>query len=240
MANSAVSQLTFQSLSAATSYATASWTPVANRLEVVKVTNRKATTPDTPTLSGNGITWVQAASYVHDTATQRRITVFVGLSGSGSSAGALTVDFAGVSQQQCFVAIDEWNGDAMPATALAAVIQTKNGPIDSGSVASITITLDSAITSGNSSWGGFHHVTSTGTGTQGAGYTKLSEVRPTGSWVFTEYLAAGSTTVDGSWSASGIVGGIAMEIALVAGAPPPATRITNTTIRQAVQRAATR
>lgn len=83
----------------ATSYTTASITPVANQLTLVAVLNSKATLPDIPTLSGNGLTYVQIATVVFNTTSSplRRLTLFRAL-GASPSAGAITIDFAGATQ----------------------------------------------------------------------------------------------------------------------------------------------
>jgi hypothetical protein len=47
------------SSSSSSSYTTASITPSANRLVLAWVTNDRWSSPDIPTLSGNGLTWVQ-------------------------------------------------------------------------------------------------------------------------------------------------------------------------------------
>jgi hypothetical protein len=86
----------------ATSYASNSVTPTANVPLYVAVLNVKASSPDTPTLSGCGITWSQTKTQT--IITTRRLTVFEGVSAS-PSAGALTADFGGATQLGCAIVV---------------------------------------------------------------------------------------------------------------------------------------
>ena len=91
----------------AASYATASWTPTTGRLAICSVENEFSGTPNTPTVSGNGLTWSQIATYLCDSSgTQIRITLFAALT-AGGSAGAVTADFAGQTQAGGCVIVDE-------------------------------------------------------------------------------------------------------------------------------------
>jgi hypothetical protein len=59
-------------------YSTGSFTPNSTSLILAAVLTSKATTPDTPVLSGNGLNWVQIASITFSTAATptKRLTVF--------------------------------------------------------------------------------------------------------------------------------------------------------------------
>lgn len=84
----------------ATSYATASITPTANRLVIaVGHSSRQTASATTPTLSGCGITWTQIATVPFQTIASplNRLTAFWGWAESPST-GALTFDFGGVTQ----------------------------------------------------------------------------------------------------------------------------------------------
>jgi hypothetical protein len=94
----------------ATSYATsAAYTPTANALVLAFVYNDKATTPDRPTFSGNGLTWVDIDSSTLDSANDRRLTVFRAM-GAAPSNGAGTADFGGVTQIGCCILVVEYTG----------------------------------------------------------------------------------------------------------------------------------
>ena len=98
------------SSSAATTVATTSITPVANRLYLVSVTslNLLSATPNPPTLSGNGITWVLYAGTIFDnTGTSlARSTLFYGIS-AAPTAGVLTADFGTQLQDTAIILVDE-------------------------------------------------------------------------------------------------------------------------------------
>jgi hypothetical protein len=79
----------------AASFNTASLTLVAGQPCYVAVSSHNATAADQPTVTGAGLTWTAEKSVTLSSGA-RRMTVF---SGSGAtSAGALTIDFAGVNQ----------------------------------------------------------------------------------------------------------------------------------------------
>lgn len=198
-----------------TSYPTdASWTPTANRLAICSVCNAGNTaTPATPTVSGNGLTWSELVTYICDTVNPAfRITVFVAKTGASPSAGVVTADFGGVSQLGCSILVDEADVADVSGTALQAIVQNKTGSVDATGT-SESITLDSAITSGNASYGVIQ-VQHANTVTPGNGHSILGDDNHTGpvSHLVTIWKAAGSQTVDGSWATSIGKGGIALEI----------------------------
>ncbi len=207
----------------ATSYATGSWTPTANRLALCTVQNELSGTPSEPTtLTGNTITYVKAAGYLDDTSgTQSRITTYIGLTGVAPSAGAVTADFGVETELGCNIVVEEVDGGYILGLALDAIVQSKTGTVN-GSGTSETITLDAGITAGNASYGVFHHQAAE-TSTEGSGYTPLGNLNHAGpsSALLSEYKASGSTTVDASWTTSSGRGGIAFEIKAAAGAAAP-------------------
>ena len=86
MPTAPVSLTSGSSATDATSYATASITPTANKLVLLAVFNRVAAgTANAPTATGCGLTWVQVATSLGTTAL-RRLTLFRAL-GSAPSAG---------------------------------------------------------------------------------------------------------------------------------------------------------
>jgi len=200
------------------SYVTGSWTPTTGRLAVCCVTSQISGTTNVPTVSGNGLTWTKVLDYQDDTvSTTSRITIFVALT-AGGSAGAVTADFAGQTQAGGSVIVDEVDGADVSGTALAAIIQSKAGSVDASGT-SESISLTSAITAGNASYGCFHHQAQETT-TQGSGYTQLgvgSHAGPSDGFM-SEYESAGAQTVDASWTTSVGKGGMAIEIKSAGGA----------------------
>jgi len=87
----------------ATSYTTPSVSWSAGDLLIVGVFNDKATTPDTPTLSGGSLTWTEIATLVSDDGVER-LTAFRA-SPSSLGSGTLTADFAGNTQTGCCILV---------------------------------------------------------------------------------------------------------------------------------------
>lgn len=203
-----------QSGTDATSYATASWTPAADRLIVVCVENSfGAGAPNTPTISGNSMTWSEVVNYQPDTSgTQYRLTLFAAKTGSSPTTEATTVDLGGQLAAGCSALFVEWNGADLTGTAVQAIVQTKNGTVDSSGTDQ-SITLDAAIGSGNASAGYIMHQAVEAT-TPGSGYTEIGPAQHTGpsSSLTSIYKLAGATLVDASWTTSAGRGGIAFEV----------------------------
>ncbi len=113
----------------ATSYATGSWTPTANRLALCTVQNELSGTPSEPTtLTGNTITYVKAAGYLDDTSgTQSRITTYIGLTGVAPSAGAVTADFGVETELGCNIVVEEVDGGYILGLRRDCTKQNRNG-----------------------------------------------------------------------------------------------------------------
>lgn len=105
-------------------YATASITPTANRLVLAAVFNEGAGVDETPTLTGNGLTWVQIVTF-EDGGANNRFTVFRAM-GAAPSAGAVTIDFGGLTQTRCGWSIIEFAAvDTSGTNGSGAVVQSK-------------------------------------------------------------------------------------------------------------------
>jgi hypothetical protein len=197
----------------AVSYATGSWTPTASRLEVASVLNSFSGAPNTPTMTGNGLTWSQVATYQPDTSgTQYRMTLFVALSGASPTTGATTADFAAQLEAGGDISIEEFSGADISGTALNAIAQSVTGSANATGL-SESIALGSLANANNASFGFFMHQAAEAT-VQGTGYSLLhsgSHTAPSGG-IGTEDKVPGSTTVDASWTTSAGKGGIAAEI----------------------------
>lgn len=107
------------STTAATSYATASVTPTANQVVLVLVANTETTGAPPASVTGNGITYTMIAAKSSGT---KSCSLWWGASGS-PSAGAITIDFAGVSQTTCFWDVEQLSG----ADQSSPVVQSRTG-----------------------------------------------------------------------------------------------------------------
>lgn len=159
---------------AATSFATASISPTAGKLVVIAVYNRKSTgTPATPTVSGAGLTWTQVVTQVH-AAGNSRFTIFRAM-GASPSAGVLTIDFGGETQQMCHWDIVQWTGARQGGTNGSLAVPQGIGVTNNNTTTSMTGTLAVVIPSGGcATYGGIGLVDVVGAGiSPGDGETEL-------------------------------------------------------------------
>lgn len=205
---------------AATSYATASVTPTANRLVLVAVHSANQNeTPGTPTLSGNGLTYVQVATVLFDTiaAPDGRLTLFRAM-GAAPSAGAITISFT-ANQDGANWSVVECSGtDTGGTNGSAAVVQSATNRTNSAS--SLTVTLAAFGSTDNATYGAFA-IGATQALVQGTGFTEIHEVQSSDTparSTMTEWRNDNDTSVDGSWASLNTAAGIAIEIKAAAAA----------------------
>lgn len=121
------------------SYASGSITPSANALVICTVSNSKASAADTPTVTGNGLTWVQISTTTWDASTAKRTTMFRAM-GSSPSSGAVTADFAGANQTSCQICVVQFTNVATGGTnGSAAVIQGVTNAANGTTAATVTL-----------------------------------------------------------------------------------------------------
>lgn len=143
-----VQKATIDTGSSATSYTSASgvWTPTTTNLYVAFIGNGKATTPDTPTVTGNSLTWTNVGTILSGDST-RRLTAFVA-EGTGGTSGNTTADFAGATQTSCRSGFYEVSGVDV-STVLTSpgagktICQAASGA-DAGVGSTATVTLAAA------------------------------------------------------------------------------------------------
>jgi hypothetical protein len=123
----------------ATSYVNSSWTPPTSGLIIATVYSRRfgGGDPITPTMSGNGVAWVQIATVM--VAGTHRLTLF-GANASGSTTGATTVDFGAETQDFMHVNFMGATGVNLSGGAAAAFVQAPTGGT-SGTSASISLSI---------------------------------------------------------------------------------------------------
>ena len=193
------------------SFASASFTPTANALVLVTVANTKASAADTPTLTGNGLTYVQVASTTWDASTAKRITLFRAM-GSSPSAGAVTADFAGAGQTGCHICAVQFTGvDTSGTNGSGAIVQSGT---NSGGTASVTVTLSALTGSANAVYMASANRTVPFTGTPEAGWTENNDTsHASPNHGFSDIYRIGTTDNTPSTSiASDNWGAVAVEI----------------------------
>ncbi|MEK7180385.1 MAG: hypothetical protein AAB706_02830, partial [Patescibacteria group bacterium] len=149
----------------ATSFATASISPTANRLVLAWVSNLRfgEGTAAAPTLTGAGMTWVQVATVSHTQNPEYRVTLFRALNAAPGS-GAVTISFGAETQNTCHWSIEEWSGvDTSGTDGSGAIVQS--GTAQSASAASLTVTLAAFGSATNAVAAGFMR------GSLGSGWT---------------------------------------------------------------------
>lgn len=203
----------------ASSYNTASITPTSNNLVLLSVSTRTgiSTTPNQPTASGCGLTWVVINSVVYDTesTSRRRLTLFRAL-GASPSTGAITVDFAGQTQTQMQWCVDQASGvDTSGTNGSGAIVQSATQQIieSDPSATTIVATLAAFGSSANGTYGCFANEDISWTPVAGSGFTLLSDNNVAGTdGHTTEWRATNDTTVDITFGSQTGVGAIGIEI----------------------------
>ena len=113
------------SAQSATSYSTASYQPAPGALLIAMVVNSKASAPDTPTFSGNGLTWEQIDTVTYNTVANptQRMTTFRA-QGTSPSSDAGTASFGEAAQMGCIIHVMQIQGaDATGANGANAIVQ---------------------------------------------------------------------------------------------------------------------
>lgn len=206
-----------QNTTDATSFATASVTPGSNKLQLLAVMNRfSSTPPTTPTVTGNGLTWVQVntiVTAVGEAYDNRRVTVFRAM-GAAPSAGTITIDFGGNTQLSCAWSLIEFDGVNTGGTnGSSAVVQSVLTSTTAGNATSQTITLAAFASANNMAHGVALHWSNEAT-TVGVDFTEVHDITITeGTMGFQTQYKLNDTTVDTSWATNTRHSGIAIEIA---------------------------
>ena len=202
----------------ATSYANSSWTPPTSGLIIVYVAARRAAALDTPTISGNGITWTQIGVTLDASGANHGLSLF-GANATGSAAGVTTVDFGGNTQLGCCVSFFHATGVDLTGGVAAAFVQNPRA-IGSSTTGSVTLAAVSA--ADNRPISGWYHVTNEAV-TPRANWTELDDLAgATHNRVLeTQYRDdAFETTATATWATSDNWGGIAAELKAEVVVPP--------------------
>lgn len=197
---------------------TASISPSSNNLLLASVVNRTSVSvdPTVPTLSGNGLTWVQIATIVFDTtsSSRRRISLFRAM-GSSPSSGSVTITF-GETTPQALWSIEQVSGvDTSGSDGAGAIVQSATNKDESVSTIVLTVTLGAFSSVDNATFGAFgNYGITAGSGTPGSGFTELTDLNQSANGIHlsTEYKLSNDTGVDYDFTENSQMGGIAIEI----------------------------
>lgn len=199
---------------AASSFTTASITPSANKLILLSVTARRgdSTQPVAPTVTGNGLTWVEIAEIYWDTtSTSRKSTFLFRAMGASPSSGAVTMDFGTQSINLPNWIVDEITGmDTSGTNGSGAIVQSATNKNEAG--ATLTVTLAAFSSANNATYGSFGGDSFGAGSSVGTGYTQLGSTDgATTTAGVTEFRSDNDTSVDVTFSTASL-GGIAIEI----------------------------
>jgi hypothetical protein len=200
----------YQGATGFTSVTTGSISPGANRLVLAWVSNRVSTVP-TPTLSGNGLTWVQVNT-VTTAANGTRLTLFRAM-GPAPTAGSVTIDFGGIAVNRACWSIVQYDGvDTSGTNGSGAVVQSATN-FTAATATSLTVTLGAFASASNVATGGFTG-TALSTYANGSGFSIYGQaIAPAGLSIATEGLPANDPTVDISITTTATyMAGIAVEL----------------------------
>jgi hypothetical protein len=197
----------------ATSFTTASVTPSANALLLLTVSASVTGGSAAPTITGNGLTWVQVVtrqtSY-GDSWDSRRITIFRAM-GASPTTGTITIDFSGITQSRCLWSLSEFTGADTSGTDGSGAIVQSGGNDQSGGT-SLTVTLSAFSSANNMAYGAIHHWWNEAT-TLGTGFSEIYDTTTSsGTTGFQTQYKLNDETVDWSWTTSVRASAIALEI----------------------------
>lgn len=209
-----------------TSFATASITPTAGRMVYIGIENLKTggggfEAPSSVT--GNGLTWTQVNTIGNSAGDN--LAVYRALAAS-PSAGAITITFTN-SQAFCSWSVVEVAGADVGGTNGAnSVVQSATNESLSGT--SLTATL-SAFASTNNGALAFHSwaagAASPATATPDSGWSEIhdtgnTDAGPISYEMESQWRADNDTSAAVTWSATGVLHSIAMEIKSAVSLPP--------------------
>lgn len=201
-----------------TSYANSSWTPPVSGLIILFVLATRATGPDTPTVSGNSLTWTQIGTTLDCGAGGTGLSLF-GANASGSAAGVTTIDFGANTQASCNASFFHATGVDLTGGVAAAFVQRPTGTAVSGTTG--TVNLAAAASADNRPIVGFFHQANEAA-TERANWTEADDLAGSAGIrdLETQWRAdAFETTATATWASSSAWGGIAAELKAEVGSP---------------------
>lgn len=211
----------FQSATDLASYASSSWTPPTSDLILLFVAAGRTAGADTPTVSGNGLTWVQIGTTqpMPSGSSGYAVSLFAA-NASGSSAGVTTVSFGGNTQLGCQASFFAATGVDLSGGVAAAFVQSvaANGTGTAGS-----ITLAAAGHADNRPISAFYHL-ATQAKTPRTNWTEADDLSTSSParGIETQYRSdAFETTASATWASSVAWVGIAAELKAAGVAVPP-------------------
>ena len=193
-----------------------SYTPVSGALYYLFLHISKASTPDSPTVTGtNGwnATWTQEGTVTYNTlaSPNRRLSLFSGVA-SSNTAGTFTVDFGANTETSVGWSLIKVTGNA----ASGYSVQVKTATIDTTGT-SLTLTFDNAFANSSNEHLGALGQASDQAANPGTGFAELSDINWTGPNTALEVNnLINDTSCDWTWTGAIRAGAISVEVAVLA------------------------
>lgn len=197
----------------ATSYNTASITPTANALLLAFIeTSQGGGTAGSPTLSGNGLTWVEILAVTYS-GSIKRLSVFRAM-GASPSAGAVTITSNGDTFTHGAWKVVELTGvDTSGTNGSGAIVQAVAGTPTTTTTPSVTLAAFADATN-NAAVGAFalsNNSTTFAPGLTNEIGSEQAIISPNGT-LAAEWQIGEALSVGGTWGVSADTAGIALEI----------------------------
>lgn len=196
--------------------ATGTWAPTAGELQIVSVLSRGAATPNQPTITGHGLTYVPITSVTFGTLATNlsRLTVFRAI-GASPTMGGLVIDFAGQTQTHCTISVSEFSGiDDTGVNGAAAIGQFEENAVDSSGTIDVTLP-DVATIAGSAVYAAFGNTTGTAY-TPDTGWSEIHDIQSSSplNRLETQYNLSFDQTANGALSSGATPnqGGIILEL----------------------------
>lgn len=197
-----------------TVYVTGSVNPAANKLILccVSASDQGFAGPITTTsVTGAGLTWVKVAEVQFDTDVgPRRVNTIFRALGPAPSAGALTITMDGAANVGQWIIVELDNIDIGGANGADAIVQAVTNSNDAS--ASLIATLAAFGSVNNATFGAFTNGASNGSWTPGAGFTEIADHSNVAQGQCAIFKSGNDITVDSTYTLSGGIAGIALEI----------------------------
>jgi hypothetical protein len=182
--------------------------------------------PNTPTVSGNGLTWVQCGTpySVHEATsnTDWKITAFRARVASGAGTGAVTASFGGQNQTRAFISVVEVSGAQAGGTdGDVAVAQAVGNSVATLGTSGL-ITMAAFASSLNAVIAGWLHTTGENT-TPESLWTEIGDLNGSGSGAESAYRLAADNTPTATWGNGSAYVGIALELVALVTTLSPAS-----------------
>lgn len=197
---------------------TASVSPNAKEPIFLSIASRTgiSANPNTPTITGLGLTWtlVHSALFDSTSSSRRKGFVFMALAETTPTPGTIGIDFGGQAQTDVTWVVDQISRTKRDGVSGQGAIRQTGITIDEVGSTSVSASLAASPFPNNCTYGVIcEDGIGGGTQTVGSGFTKIGEAHSASNvGLMTEFKTGVDTTVDASAGVSAFWGAMAFEI----------------------------